>query len=115
MRSQGSSLALDPSLMSELNSVSNRSDSETIWAQATQWISRTLAVAALMIAPGIAGATLDKRFGTNFLALIGFAFGRLLGTTGLIVLAKRFTPPAGGEPLAWDDDSQDNEDQDQAK
>lgn len=78
--------------------------SEVVWAQATQWISRTLAVALFMVLPGIVGSMLDRRFGTSFFALLGFLLGLVVGTTGLVVLAKRFSPQARGKPLAWEDD-----------
>lgn len=79
--------------------------SEIQWSRATQWISRTLSVVVVMIAPGILGSILDKKFQTSFLALLGFAFGLVAGTAGLLVLAKRFTPPARGKPLSWDDET----------
>jgi hypothetical protein len=58
-----------------------------------------------MAGPGIVGSIADQRLGTSFLAVTGFAAGLVLGTVGLIILAKRFTPPARGKPLAWDDDN----------
>jgi hypothetical protein len=80
-----------------------RQERETIWQQASTWLSRTLAVTLVMVLPGILGAYLDKRWGTTLLAPVGFGLGLVLGTTGLIVLAKKLTPPAGGKPLPWDD------------
>ena len=73
------------------------------WARATQWISRTLAAVLIMVLPGILGAMLDKRLGTQFISLLGFALGLTAGTVGLLVLAKRFTPPAAGKPLPWEE------------
>ncbi|MBX3423797.1 MAG: hypothetical protein KF752_19750 [Pirellulaceae bacterium] len=46
---------------------------------------------------------LDRRLGTQQFAVIGFAVGFLMGTTGLIVLARKLTPPARGKPLEWED------------
>ncbi len=60
-----------------------------------------------MAGPGIIGSIADQRYGTSFLAMTGFGVGLVLGTVGLIVLAKRFTPPARGKPLAWDDEDQE--------
>jgi|LakMenEpi03Aug12_release.lakeMendotaPanAssembly.Ray.scaffolds.fasta_scaffold06703_5 hypothetical protein len=57
-----------------------------------------------MAGPGIIGSIADRRYGTSFLALTGFGVGLVLGTVGLLVLAKRFTPRARGKPLAWDDE-----------
>lgn len=91
--------------MEETKSEENFAESGTSdlqWSRATQWISRTLSVVIFMIAPGILGSMLDKKFETKLLAPIGFAIGLVLGTVGLLVLAKRFTPPSGGKPLTWE-------------
>lgn len=84
---------------------------ETIWQQASSWLSRTLAITLVMVLPGVLGAYLDKRWGTTFLAPLGFGLGLLLGTMGLIVLAKKLTPPARGTPLPWDDSKEQNKDE----
>lgn len=84
------------------------------WARATQWISRTLAVVIVMVTPGVLGAMLDHRFETSFLALLGFALGLVLGTAGLLALAKRFTPPAGGKSLPWGGDTPSESDADES-
>jgi hypothetical protein len=93
-----------------------QAERETIWQQASTWLSRTLAVTLVMVLPGILGAYFDKRFGTTLLAPMGFGLGLLLGTVGLVVLAKKLTPPARGSPLAWEEpkESNDAEPNDQA-
>lgn len=53
-------------------------------AEAMEWVSRILVVAAVMILPGLAGQWLDKRWGTGFLTLVGFAVG-LTGGIGYLV------------------------------
>jgi len=85
------------------------SDPQTPWEQAAQWFSRSLAAALLMVIPGILGSVLDRRWGTTFLAPVGFGIGLTAGTAGLLVLVKRFSPPAGGKPLPWDEDQEGEE------
>jgi hypothetical protein len=55
---------------------------------AMEWVSRILAVVAEMVLPGLAGHWLDTRWGTNFLALVGFALGATLGVWHLLVISK---------------------------
>lgn len=50
-----------------------------------EWVSRIFAVAVVMVLPGLAGQWLDKRLGTGFLALVGFAIGL---TSGIAYLVK---------------------------
>lgn len=57
-------------------------------AAAADWISRILAASATMLLPGLAGGWLDTRWGTNFLALVGFLLGVSLGTWYLIVVTQ---------------------------
>lgn len=57
-------------------------------AEATNWISRITTVTLEMILPGLAGLWLDKRLGTGFLALLGFALGVALGIRHLIAMTK---------------------------
>lgn len=55
---------------------------------AMDWVSRILAVALEMILPGLVGQWLDTRWGTQFLALLGFALGVSLGVWHLLVMTK---------------------------
>lgn len=57
-------------------------------AVAMEWVSRIITVALEMVLPGLAGGWLDKRWGTGFLALVGFALGVSLGIWHLIVMTK---------------------------
>ncbi len=59
--------------------------------EAMEWVSRILAVAAMMVLPGIAGQWLDKRLGTGFLGLVGFAIGVISGIAYLLAATK--SPP----------------------
>jgi hypothetical protein len=83
---------------------------QTPWEQSAQWFSRSLAAALIMVVPGIIGSLLDQRWGTRFLAPLGFGFGLTAGTAGLLVLVRRFSPPAGGKPLSWDGEGEEEED-----
>lgn len=76
-----------------------------VWQTTTHWMARTVAVSLLMFAPGFIGSALDKRWGTSFLAITGFAIGMVLGTTMLIILMKQFAPPARGKPLEIEDET----------
>src|SRR5215471_11082121 len=44
-------------------------------AVAMEWVSRITTVVAEMVLPGLAGQWLDNRWGTTFIALIGFSLG----------------------------------------
>lgn len=46
----------------------------------------------------------DKKLGTGFLSPLGFILGLIAGTVGLVVLAKRLTPPVAGKPLPFEED-----------
>jgi hypothetical protein len=60
-------------------------------AAAMQWVSRITVIALEMVLPGIAGDWLDKRWGTSFLALVGFGLGITLGMWHLLVISKAST------------------------
>lgn len=62
-------------------------------AEAMTWVSRVLAVAAMMVLPGLAGQWLDKRWGTGFLGVSGFIVGLVSGMAYLLVMTKQ--PPHG--------------------
>ncbi|HVX63492.1 MAG TPA: hypothetical protein VHC19_22920 [Pirellulales bacterium] len=62
--------------------------------EATEWVSRILAVAAVMVLPLVGGAWLDKQLGTRFLGLVGIALGVTSGIVYLLALTKQ--PPRGG-------------------
>lgn len=53
-----------------------------------------------MVLPGLGGEWLDRRFGTNFLVLVGFAFGL---TAGLYYLLRVTKAIAGGKQDKDDD------------
>jgi len=58
-------------------------------AVAMEWSSRVFAVALEMILPGLGGQWLDRRWGTSFLALLGFALGVSLGIWHLLVMSRQ--------------------------
>ena len=49
-----------------------------------EWAARVFAAVAMMCLPGLGGQWLDKRWGTGFLALSGFAIGLVGGMAYLI-------------------------------
>lgn len=57
-------------------------------AVAMIWVSQITTVAAEMVLPGLAGQWLDKRWGTNFLVLVGFALGLATGIWHLISMTR---------------------------
>ena len=60
---------------------------------AIDWVSRILAVVAIMVLPGLGGHWLDARFGTNVFTLLGFVLGLVVGTVSLIAVVKAPKPP----------------------
>jgi hypothetical protein len=54
--------------------------------EAMEWVSKITTVALEMVLPGLAGTWLDRRWGTNYLAIVGFALGLGLGLWHLLVL-----------------------------
>ncbi len=44
-------------------------------ALAAEWVSRITTVSLEMVLPGLAGQWLDRRWGTGYLGLVGFAIG----------------------------------------
>jgi hypothetical protein len=53
-----------------------------------EWVSQITTVVAEMVVPGLAGQWLDKRWGTGFLTLLGFALGLSLGIWHLIAMTR---------------------------
>lgn len=60
---------------------------------AIDWVSRILAIVAVMVLPGLGGHWLDARFGTNVFTLLGFVLGLVVGTVSLIAVVKPPKPP----------------------
>lgn len=83
---------------------------QTLWVQASEWLSRTLAVVLLMLLPGFAGGWLDEWLGTSVLMPVGFVLGLIIGTIGLVIIARQLNVPirrtdASSETKQSDDDS----------
>jgi hypothetical protein len=60
---------------------------------AIDWVSRILAIVAVMVLPGLGGRWLDVRFGANVFALLGFVLGLVVGIVSLIAIVKVPKPP----------------------
>jgi hypothetical protein len=67
----------------------SQNDGQSPIGTAMQWVSQITTVALEMVLPGIAGHWLDKRWGTEFLALLGFGIGVPLAIWHLLLLSKR--------------------------
>ena len=57
-------------------------------ALAIEWVSKITTIALEMVLPGLAGMWLDKRWGTQFLALAGFALGVTVGIWHLLKMTN---------------------------
>jgi hypothetical protein len=62
-------------------------------AVALDWVGRIVAVGLEMVLPGAAGHWLDRRFGTSYLAILGFALGMTVGIWHLLVMTRPPSPP----------------------
>ena len=74
---------------------------------ALEWVGKITTVALVMVVPGIIGTWLDKQWGTEFLALAGFALGLGVGIWHLLILTgtgntKRAKRPDSEKPTKDD-------------
>jgi hypothetical protein len=60
-------------------------------AVAMQWISQITTIVMEMVLPGLAGQWLDNRWGTGFIALLGFGVGIAVAITHLIAISKQMS------------------------
>jgi Putative F0F1-ATPase subunit Ca2+/Mg2+ transporter len=58
-------------------------------AAAMEWVSQITTVVLMMILPGLLGQWLDRRWGTGFLALVGFGLGLTTGIWHLLRVTSR--------------------------
>ena len=65
-------------------------------ALAVEWVAKITTVALEMVLPGVAGQWLDRRWGTGFLGLAGFALGLVVGMWHLLRMLPKVSnrPPA---------------------
>jgi hypothetical protein len=68
--------------------VERRKSTSSPIADAMQWVSRITTVGLMMVLPAIGGRWLDKRFVTNYWALIGLVVGLVIGMWQLMQIAK---------------------------
>ncbi len=69
-------------------------------AVAMEWVSRIIAISLEMVLPGLGGQWLDRRWGTQYLALLGFALGISFAIWHLIALTQQ--DAAGNKPNSDD-------------
>jgi hypothetical protein len=53
-----------------------------------EWAYRIFAAVVVMVGPGLAGQWLDRRWGTGFIGLIGFALGLTAGIAYLVTVTR---------------------------
>ena len=63
--------------------------------EAMHWISRLTTVTMEIVLPGLLGHWLDRRWGTGFLALVGFGLGLVCGMQHLLSMTRM----ADGKPM----------------
>ena len=57
-------------------------------AAAMEWVARIMGAAVVMILPGLAGQWIDRRLGTNWIVLVGFALGISLSIYYLLAITR---------------------------
>ncbi len=67
-------------------------DDRSPYAIAYEWVSRVTTIVGEMLLPGFVGLWLDKRWGTNYLTLSGFAVGLTVSIWHLLQLGKEASP-----------------------
>lgn len=81
-------------------------------AEAMQWATRAMTIALEMVIPGLIGQWADKKLGTSFLTLLGFALGLSAALYHLVSLARqteqarhanRQESQTSGDPIQNDD------------
>src|SRR5690348_10321344 len=77
---------------------SGRRSSRPPLLAAQEWITQITTVVAEMVLPGLAGEWLDRRWGTKFLTLVGFALGLTVGIWHLIAMTRPRTGGSGKDP-----------------
>lgn len=77
------------------------------FAVAMEWVAKITTVALEMVLPGILGSWLDQKWGTGFLALVGFGLGVSVAIWHLIVMTR--IPPRTPKSGTHDDSSASDE------
>ena len=67
-------------------------------ALALEWVSKITVVALEMVLPGLAGHWLDGRYGTEFLAILGFLLGMTCGMWHLLTMTKVIKTNSSNDP-----------------
>ncbi len=58
-----------------------------------EWVAKITTVALEMVIPAVVGGYLDRRFGTQYLALLGVVLGTTVGLWHLIRMTQADRPP----------------------
>ena len=82
--------ANDPDVLYAVQPLRRSSKVDLSWmAAAMNWVSRITSAALLMIGPGLCGLWLDHRFGTWFIAIVGFVIGAPAALWYLILMTRQ--------------------------
>ena len=78
--------------------------------EAMSWVSRVTTVTMEIVLPGLLGGWFDRRWGTKFLALVGFGLGLVCGIQHLLVMTRMQDPsvPPTGDETPRSDSTTDN-------
>lgn len=68
---------------------SKTTDDRPPYAIAMEWVARVTTISLEMFIPGLIGQWLDKRWGTQWLTLVGFVFGFTAGMWHLLLIARQ--------------------------
>jgi hypothetical protein len=79
-------------------------------ALALEWVSKITTVGLEMVLPGVAGAWLDRQWGTSWIALAGFSVGLVVGMWHLLRMVNKPGGGRGQQASATDDNSPDSTD-----
>lgn len=64
-------------------------------ALAMEWVAKITTVALEMMLPAVGGGYLDRRFGTNYWALVGVVLGFVVGMWHLLQMTRSANRRAG--------------------
>ena len=79
-------------------SVTDNRPSPPPMALAMEWVAKITTVALEMFLPAVGGGYLDRRWGTNYGALVGLVVGFVVGLWHLLQMTRASNrPPSSGE------------------
>ena len=76
-------------------SVTDNRPSPLPMALAMEWVAKITTVALEMFLPAVGGGYLDRRWGTNYWALVGLVVGFVVGLWHLLQMTRSANQPRG--------------------